>query len=491
MKILYVFSIYLPLTGGCQDPIDQAVPYMMSQGHEVHVLTKRWPQDLPDTESINGAIVHRVDSAILPDELEHMAHHVKKIVQEVQPDAIHVIGLRRPLPFFALLAGRWLGVPVVMTVGGWDIPDPSDPEPGKVWTSGKHLIRNAMLQADQVNAASKDLTRLVRLEFPELDDIPVMRVGIDTQLFREATPTSWPRPYVLSLRRLEDSKQVDHVIRAFAEPAVRNLDVDLLVAGDGQQAGMLRHLVQDFGLKERVHFLGEVDIQQAASLMKGASLTTVVSRAEGGGLVNIEAQAAGTPILATRVGGITEYVGGDQGAHFIENTNPGLLAQEIRRCLTDSVLRTSLINYGYQHAKDFETRYLVEGYINVYRSLISTAQNRGFEPWSKLTAKLWNIFCNTDNLPLFPRQNALIAQPSDLDGLGAPANRWWYTRAEIFGQKEWPKSESHALHQLRDKYGDKVVRELLAEAAEWGRTDVSALFLYAESAREEFVPREI
>ena len=37
MKILYVFSIYLPLTGGCQDPIDQATPYMISRGHEIHV----------------------------------------------------------------------------------------------------------------------------------------------------------------------------------------------------------------------------------------------------------------------------------------------------------------------------------------------------------------------------------------------------------------------------------------------------------------------
>ncbi|QVI97708.1 glycosyltransferase family 4 protein [Corynebacterium diphtheriae] len=485
MKILYVFSIYLPLTGGCQDPIDQAAPYMTSRGHEIHVLTKRWPQGLPDTEDINGVTVHRVDSAILPDELERMAHDVKQIVREVQPDAIHVIGLRRPLPFFALLAARWLGVPVVMTVGGWDVPDPDDPEPGKVWTSGKHLIRNAMLQADQVNAASNDLTRLVRLEFPELGDIPVMRVGIDTQLFAEATAIPWPRPYVLSLRRLEDSKQVDHVIRAFAEPAIKDHDVDLLVVGDGQQAGTLRRLTRDLGLEERVHFLGEVDIQQAASLMKGAALTTVVSRAEGGGLVNVEAQAAGTPVLATRVGGITEYLGGDKGAYFIDDTSPAPLAEGIRRCLTDSALRTSLITYGRQHAEVFETRHLVEGYVDVYRSLEPVARSREFEPWSKLTADLWDIFRGTDGAQLHSGQHKLAARPADLDGLGAPANRWWYTRAEIFGRKDWPEFEAHALRQLRDEYGDEVVEGLLAEAAEWGRIDASALSVYAESVREE------
>lgn len=485
MKILYVFSIYLPLTGGCQDPIDQATPYMVTRGHEIHILTKRWPQNLPDTEDINGATVHRVDSAILPDELARMARDVKQIVREVQPDAIHVIGLRRPLPFFALLAARWLGVPVVMTVGGWDVPDPEDPEPGKVWTSGKHLIRDAMLQADQVNAASDDLTRLVRLEFPELGDIPVMRVGIDTQLFAEATPAPWPRPYVLSLRRLEASKQVDHVIRAFAESPLKEQEVDLLIVGDGQQAGTLRRLARDLGLEERVRFLGEVDIQQAASLMKGAALTTVVSRAEGGGLVNVEAQAAGTPVLATRVGGIPEYLGGDDGAYFVDDTSPAPLAEGIRRCLTDSALRTSLITYGRQHAEVFETRHLVEGYVDVYRSLEPAARCRGFQPWSKLTADLWEIFRSTHAVYPRPDQHTMATAPPDLDGLGTPANRWWYTRAEIFGQKDWPKSEAQALRQLRAEYGDAIVQGLLAEAAEWGRTDASALSVYAESVREE------
>lgn len=485
MKILYVFSIYLPLTGGCQDPIDQAAPYMVSRGHEVHVLTKRWPQNLPNTENINGATVHRIESAILPEELERMAHDVKQIIQEVQPDVIHVIGLRRPLPFFALLAARWLRVPVVMTVGGWDIPDPEDPEPGKVWTSGKHLIRGAMLQADQVNAASNDLTRLVRLEFPEMIDIPVMHVGIDTQLFAQATPTHWPRPYVLSLRRLEESKQIDHVIRAFAETPVKEQDVDLLIAGDGQQAGALKRLTHELGIEDRVYFLGEVDIQKAASLMKGAALTTVVSRAEGGGLVNLEAQASGTPVLATRAGGITEYLGGEKGAYFIADTSPKALAKAIEKCLTDTNLRTSLIAYGYQNAKAFETRNLVEKYIEVYQRLKSTAQDRKFTPWSQQTAALWKIFQSTEDSFLQPELHTLTPQPTDLEELGVPANRWWYTRAELFGQKKWPASEAQAFHQLREKYGDEVVQDLLSEAAEWGRTDTSALCTYAETVREE------
>ncbi|WP_081660800.1 glycosyltransferase [Propionibacterium acidifaciens] len=372
-----------------------------------------------------------------------------------------------------------------MTVGGWDIPDPDDPEPGKVWTSGRHLIRNAMLQADQVNAASIALTRLVRLEFPELDNVSVMRVGIDTQLFSEALPTPWPRPYVLSLRRLEASKQVDHVIRAFAEPPLNDKDVDLLIAGDGQQAGKLQRLTRELGLEERVQFFGEVDIQCAASLMKGATLATVVSKAEGGGLVNVEAQAAGTPVLATRVGGISEYLGGEKGAYYICDTNAVPLASAIWRCLSDDTLRNSLITHGLKHAKSFETRYLVEGYVEVYRSLARSTRSLKFKPWSQLTKNLWDAFRDITRTSRQRTQEISVTKPPDLDGLGNPADRWWYTRSEVFNNKTWSVTEGQAIRTLRTEYGDEVVRGVLAEAAEWGRTEASELSVYAESMQEE------
>jgi hypothetical protein len=46
MKLLYVFSVYLPLTGGWRILSARVSPYLTSQGHEVHVLTKRWPSNL-------------------------------------------------------------------------------------------------------------------------------------------------------------------------------------------------------------------------------------------------------------------------------------------------------------------------------------------------------------------------------------------------------------------------------------------------------------
>lgn len=476
MKLLYVFSIYLPLTGGCQDPIDQAAPYLTADGHEVHVLTKRWPTDLATEETINTVHVHRIESAILPDELVRMSRDVRRLIDQIEPDAIHVIGARRPLPFFALMAARHCKVPVVMTIGGWDIPDPDDPEPGKVWDSGKHLVRGSLLQADQLNAASTDLTRLVRLEFPQITNVPVMQVGIDCDLFAEARPYAHDKPYVLSLRRLEESKQVDRVINAFAAPPLADRNIDLLIAGDGQESGRLRQLTDELGLADRVKFLGEVDIGTAAQLLRGAEATVVASRAEGGGLVNVEAQAAGTPVIATKVGGIAEYVGGEHGAHFIVSPSPEAIASALVRCADDVEHRESLIAHGRRNARKFDTRELVRGYLRVYESLFAEARTKCFEPWSHLTSELWEAFSNTERTTHATAAEASL--PATLRPLGMPAQRWWYTRTVILGNTIWSDEDDTRISALRSRFDDDALMAAFAEAAEWGRTDLNEVSTY-------------
>ncbi|APE12552.1 hypothetical protein BO226_24625 (plasmid) [Rhodococcus sp. 2G] len=476
MKLLYVFSIYLPLTGGCQDPIDQAAPYLTADGHEVHVLTKRWPTDLAAEETINTVHVHRIESAILPNELVRMSRDVRRLIDEIEPDAIHVIGARRPLPFFALMAARYRGIPVVMTIGGWDIPDPDDPEPGKVWDSGKHLVRGSLLQADQLNAASTDLTRLVRLEFPHITDVPVMQVGIDCDLFAEARPYAHHKPYVLSLRRLEESKQVDRVISAFTEPPLADRNIDLLIAGDGQEAGRLRQLTDELRLTDRVKFLGEVDISTAARLLAGAEATVVASRAEGGGLVNVEAQAAGTPVIATNVGGITEYVGGEHGAHFISSASPEDIASAIVHCIDDAEHRKALIAHGLRNARKFDTRELVRGYLRVYESLAAEARTKRFEPWSDLTSDLWSAFSRTDTTTHATATAESV--PVALHPLGKSAQRWWYTRNVILGKTIWSDEDNTRIGALRSRFDDNALMAAFAEAAEWGRTDLDEVATY-------------
>lgn len=345
-----------------------------------------------------------------------------------------------------------------------------------------------MQQADLVTAASADLARLTESAMPELAPVEATYVGIDYAFFAEAAPYPHPRPYLLSLRRLEASKGVDRLVRAFATVAAEIPGHDLVIAGDGAERGKLAALADELGVRDRVVFLGEVQLDAAASLLRGASLTAVPSIAEGGGLVNVEAQAAGCPVIATRTGGITEYLQGEGGAHFIDVPDPDSLAEGILRLLRDTDYRERLVAVGREKAHRFDWASLADDYYDLYRRAQHKAPLTEFEPWSPLTRLLYEEFrAHRDRVAPATEawesehrreRDVLAAAPEHFRRLGQGARRWYYAGV-VAGR------DGDALNEAADRVwrafrdtAPEAVNTALAEAAEWGRFDFEEVATY-------------
>lgn len=96
MNILFVCSVYHPVTGGAQDPVDQLGGVLVAQGHHVDVLTRHVPDTTPKQEVRNGVRIHRVANPVLPSDFRELTAELKEFVGRVRkPDVIHVVGLRR------------------------------------------------------------------------------------------------------------------------------------------------------------------------------------------------------------------------------------------------------------------------------------------------------------------------------------------------------------------------------------------------------------
>lgn len=181
------------------------------------------------------------------------------------------------------------------------------------------------------------------------------------------------------------------LIRAFEKVSNKLSDIKLIIAGDGPDEERLKGIVNDLHLQDRVRFCGTVDLSEGISLLKSALCTVVPSLSEGGGLVNIEAQAARCPVIASRVGGIPEYVEDEKSGLLFKSGDHDDLADKILRVMNDDQLRSALINNGKQFASKFDWSILGLQYIDFYNKMINVKSDSPIKPWSKTVAMMWSI----------------------------------------------------------------------------------------------------
>lgn len=390
-RILFICSLYHPHVGGAETMIREMAQFYLKQNIEVVILTKRWPTELATFEKIEGVSVYRIFSAKTDKEFIDVTIWLKNNEEKIKSDIIHVIGMRRPMPFIAQILGSYWKVPVICTVAGGDIPDKNDPYPGTVWEESKSTVYPALLACDQITCVSKAIEKDFRELFPEIsgNKIETIYAGIDIPLIASIKAKKPYKNYLYSFRRLDPTKGIHILIGAFNIIQNKFPEFHLVISGDGSERKKLENLSSKYNLNKRIHFTGQVNLLDGISLLKGAFATVVPSLSEAGGLVNIEAQAAGCPVVASRVGGIPEYVQDGVSGLLFESKNLKDLADKVKTIISNAHLRNKLIQGGIEHAKKFSWDILGPQYLALYNKVIDKKQVEPFQPWSNLTKRLW------------------------------------------------------------------------------------------------------
>jgi 1,4-alpha-glucan branching enzyme len=161
--------------------------------------------------------------------------------------------------------------------------------------------------ANQVTACSQFLASQTEKLYPAITEkIQIIYNAVDSDRFVAVKPGNLNFPYVLGVGQLSEHKGFDLLIHGFSMIAKKYPDVNLVIAGDGNQRGILERMAIE--VKERVVFTGKISENAVASLMKGCLFLAVPSRREPFGMVVLEGMAAGKIILAAQVGGIPEFL---------------------------------------------------------------------------------------------------------------------------------------------------------------------------------------
>jgi glycosyltransferase involved in cell wall biosynthesis len=177
------------------------------------------------------------------------------------------------------------------------------------------------------------------------------------------------RPLVGVIARLQPEKGVANFLQAAARVAPRFPGAHFVIAGDGPLLQELVALAEDLGLRNRVHFLGFRS--DASALMKSLDVLVVPSLTEGSPLVTLEAMAAGTPIVASAVGGIPDQVRHDKEGLLVPPGDTGAMGDAILELLRDPSRARRLGEAGrWRAASRFSHATMVRQIEDVYREVL-------------------------------------------------------------------------------------------------------------------------
>jgi glycosyltransferase involved in cell wall biosynthesis len=195
----------------------------------------------------------------------------------------------------------------------------------------------------------------------------VVHNGVTDTEFDPVTPTrdATDLVFVGELRHL---KGADVLIEAIAHLGRAGRVVSATIIGEGDESNALRAQVGRLGLTGEVRFLGHVPARRAFSLGR---LLVVPSRGESLPYVVIEAAAAGIPMLATNVGGVSEIFG-PHASRLVPPDNPSALAEAIAEALQNPITLRADTSALREHVRaSFSQNSMVDGVLSAYREALA------------------------------------------------------------------------------------------------------------------------
>lgn len=255
------------------------------------------------------------------------------------------------------------------------------------------IERELLREADAIVAATPlDRAQMAFYYGVDTERIRVIPGGVDTTRFRpypqaEARQRlgfpAQPTKLVLFVGRIEPLKGLETLIHAIKllctqQPALaRNLRL-IVVGGDaltradqwGSEERRVRTMVHDLGLDEQVLFVGSRPQSQLPLLYSAADVAAIPSHYESFGLVALEAQACGTPVVASRVGGLTYTVKDNVSGSLVPFDDPAAFAHAIGNLVLHEGLREEMGAHAINNARAYAWPRIVDQVLHLYEATI-------------------------------------------------------------------------------------------------------------------------
>jgi D-inositol-3-phosphate glycosyltransferase len=387
-------------SGGMNVYIRAAAEKLGARGLQVDVFTRCRGREVREVEQLDqGSRIVQVKAGPCgPVPKEELPRYLPEFLGGVLHRA-NVEGVRYDVVHSHYWLSGWVGrstkeiwrVPLVASfhtlgkVKNYSLARSEEVEP-RERVSGEEAV---VAEADRIMAATPaEAAQLVGLYRADPDRIRLVPPGVDHDVFfprdrgeaRRRLHLTGVR-LVLFVGRLQAHKGPDITIRALAEAVARDpertADVVLAIvggpsgSGHGEEVSRLMALASALGVGDRVMFFPPQPQRRLADFYAAAECLLVPSRSESFGLVALEAQACGTPVIAAAVGGLRYSVDDGVTGHLVEGHDPADHAERLLAFLADTATATRMGRAAVAHSIRFSWDATAEGIADVYAELLA------------------------------------------------------------------------------------------------------------------------
>jgi len=365
MKIL-IFNwrdIKNPKAGGSELYFHEMAKRWIASGNKVSMICGGW-KNCKNKENVDGVEIIRVGSPMTLYALSPVAFFKMK----EEPDII--IDVENGIPFFTQLfvrnkkiflhihhvhKGVWFKqLPLPLAIIGWFIETKIMP---RVYQKVPILT---ISESSKKEIENEKLGKV----------IGVINPGINFAEYKKYSKNK--KPVVLFLNRIKKYKGLDVLLQAVKEIKKYKIDLEIWIAGGGDKTEvekMKKYVLQND--LNNVKFLGKISEEKKAELMQKAWIFVNPSFKEGWGIVNIESNYFGTPVIGSNVSGIKDSIVDGKTGLLFEYENPHQLAEKIKEIILNKRLRKKMELNSKNWSKKFDFQSKAKEYLGIIENYIS------------------------------------------------------------------------------------------------------------------------
>lgn len=363
-RIVILSAFYDPFMSGAERMVKE-VAERLSGRFDFYIVTARLERRLPKKEERQVAGSHytivrvglgqKIDKWLYPLLAPLYALYLRaKVVHAVMESYAGIA-----LWIFSRLNKNTKTI-LTLQSGDLDMPDKVKKIPAWLWQK----IHSAPSLVVGISSALE-----VRAKHLGAQKTLVIPNGVDFKRLEEIKKEQPAAPTISVVARLSREKGLDDLIKSLPLIAKKIPDIKLVMIGDGNMRSELMFLVKELGVAERVRFMGALPNEQAMRQVAHSSVFVLPSLGEGLGIVILEAQALGIPVVATNIGGIPDCVKDGSTGLLVPIKNPEAIAEAVIKILENQSLANTLVENAKKELYRFDWQRIAEQYADIYHLL--------------------------------------------------------------------------------------------------------------------------